>query len=263
MSYWRTELPNGLQRTFITFHQIGMCWSSARSMPRSLSTLPVTSIASRSRTRASPLASVILSSTTLLRYTKRVTDMWITMPSSYSVAETSMASCLIWPGLKMDPSDIREDSVDYWYVKESLVVLGRGIDSALSRTALIFAFKNTGRSKMLGTYLLFLINTYRETLPNLSVLVVEQDTKPKLSKDRLPSGCQYHFLNLEGDFDQQRCWKTGLNLALEKEFVVFSDPDVYLQRLDMCGNVRICERYDVATGFFPNCSGLKRKHFNN
>ncbi|NKB63617.1 MAG: hypothetical protein GKR95_16380 [Gammaproteobacteria bacterium] len=148
-----------------------------------------------------------------------------------------------------DPSDIREESVDYWYIKESLVVLGKGVDAALSRATLIFAFKNTGQSKMSDTYLLFLINTYRETLPNLPILVVEQGTKPTLSKDRLPSGCQYYFLKIEGDFDRQRCWKTGLDLVLDKEFVVFSDPNVYLQRLDICGNVRVCERYDVVTGF--------------
>jgi hypothetical protein len=54
----------------------------------------------------------------------------------------------------------------------------------------------------------------------------------------------------EGGFDSTRCFAAGLEHAPDdRAFVILSDDDIFIDALSIRANLRICERYDCATGF--------------
>jgi len=54
----------------------------------------------------------------------------------------------------------------------------------------------------------------------------------------------------EGPFDRTRCFASGLEHAPHDcAFVILSDDNVFIDALSIRANLRICERYDCATGF--------------
>ncbi len=66
----------------------------------------------------------------------------------------------------------------------------------------------------------------------------------------LPAGCSYLLVQDEGPFDRMRCFAAGLeHLPDDCAFVILSDDDVFIDALSIRANLRICERYDCATGF--------------
>ncbi len=142
-------------------------------------------------------------------------------------------------------SDVQVRHKYHWYLKESLVLHGSGMDRILDQTSVIFAYQNSRKSENDLQNLLFLIRFYQEHLPGVTVVVVEQDSEPTLV---LPSNCEYVFLLDSGPLNRTACFDAGLKVTGDS-FLIFSDADIFVEEWDIRGNLRICERYDCATGF--------------
>ena len=142
-------------------------------------------------------------------------------------------------------SDVQVRHKYHWYLKESLVLHGSGMDRILEQTSVIIAYQNRRRSENHLQNLLFLIQFYQEKLPGITVVVVEQDAKPTLAS---LSNCEYVFLRDDGPLDRAACFNAGVRVT-DYSFLIFSDSDIFVEEWDIRGNLRICEQYDCATGF--------------
>ena len=142
-------------------------------------------------------------------------------------------------------SDVQVRHKYHWYLKESLVLHGSGMDRILEHTSVIIAYQNRARSESCLENLLFLIRFYREQLPGITVVVVEQDVEPTLGS---LSNCEYVFLRDDGPLNRAACFDAGMRIT-DDSFLIFSDSDIFVEEWDIRGNLRICEQYDCATGF--------------
>jgi len=148
-----------------------------------------------------------------------------------------------------DGSDVQERQKDHWYLRESLVILGRAIEERLKQTTLIIAHQNAWRNEGSTENLFFLARFYRERLPGIRVVIVEQDREATINPKDLPLGCQYLLLREGGPLDRGLCFNTGMKISkLNSSFLIFSDSDVFVEEWDIRGQLRICERYDGTTG---------------
>jgi hypothetical protein len=149
-----------------------------------------------------------------------------------------------------DYSDAQERQKNHWYLQESLVINGSGMDHLLGRTAVIIAHKNSSRNHIITQNLLFLVRFYTNRLPGIGVVIVEQDREPTIDWADLPEGCQYLLAPADGPLDRGLCFNAGMNiLPPERAFLIFSDSDLFVEEWDICANLRMCQRYDCTTGF--------------
>lgn len=149
-----------------------------------------------------------------------------------------------------DCSDVHERQKYHWYLKESLVIHGKGMDQLLNQTSVIIAYQNSTSSDSVLQNLLFLARFYKERLPGITVVIVEQDVEPTLSATAMVEGCQYLFLRDHGPLNRGLCFNAGMNLSNPKSsFLIFSDSDIFVEEWDIRGNLRMCQQYDCATGF--------------
>jgi glycosyl transferase, family 25 len=146
-------------------------------------------------------------------------------------------------------SDAQRRLERHWYLRESLVLFGSGVDRLLGETAVVFAH-DAGASRSAAN-MLFLADYYREFFsPRVEMIVVEQGARPSLERAALPAGCKRVLLRDEGPFDRARCLAAGVGASSpERRLFILSDDDVYMETLDIRANLRMCERYDCATGF--------------
>ncbi|MCI0590274.1 MAG: glycosyltransferase family 25 protein [Gammaproteobacteria bacterium] len=155
---------------------------------------------------------------------------------------------LAW--VESDYSDAQEQQKNHWYLRESLVINGGGMHQLLSRTALIIAYRNPTMNVGITQNLLFLTRFYTERLFGISVVIVEQDAEPTINPQALPEGCQYFLLQHNSPLNKGLCFNTGLSISHPKRtFMIFSDCDIFVEEWDICGNLRMCQRYDCTTGF--------------
>jgi hypothetical protein len=124
------------------------------------------------------------------------------------------------------------------------------MDRILQRTVVIIAHRAPNGSATQGQNVGFLSRFYAEFLPGIKTCVVEQGGRGALGSSDLPAGCSYLLLQDDGPFDRIRCFAAGLEHAPDDcAFVILSDDDVFMDALSVRANLRICERYDCATGF--------------
>ena len=142
-------------------------------------------------------------------------------------------------------SDVQVRQKYHWYIKESVVLHGTGMEQILKQTAVIIAYQNRTKSHLQN--LLFLVGFYQKYLSGVAVVIVEQDSEPTLRQDELPQ-CKYLFLRDGGPLDRARGFNAGMELT-DHTFLIFSDSDVFVEEWDIRGNLGMCERYDGATGF--------------
>lgn len=156
---------------------------------------------------------------------------------------------LAW--VETDYSDAQKRLERHWYLQESLVLFGPRVDRLLSDTTIIFAHHDHTRAGRATENLLYLVNYYHEFFsPHIAIVVVEQGAQPTVAPAALPANCKYVFLGEAGPFNRERCFRVGLsNSDPKRKFVILSDNDIYLETLDIRANLRMCERYDCATGF--------------
>lgn len=142
-------------------------------------------------------------------------------------------------------SDVQVRHKYHWYLKESLVLHGSGMDRILDQTSVIIAYQNRTKTDSHLQNLLFLIRFYQQYLSGITVVIVEHDAEPTLE---LPSNCKYLFLEDGGPLNRSACFNAGMKLT-DDSFLIFSDSDIFVEEWDIRGNLRICEQYDCATGF--------------
>lgn len=106
-------------------------------------------------------------------------------------------------------SDVQVRQKYHWYLKESLVLHGSGMDQILAQTTVVI--KRTAND---DENLQFLTSFYQKYLPGIEVIVNKQG---RVSPDRL--------------------------------FLIFTDSNVFVEEWDIRGNLSMCERFDCATGF--------------
>jgi hypothetical protein len=156
---------------------------------------------------------------------------------------------LAW--VEADHSDAQRRWVDHWYLQESLVLFGSEVDRLLSETTLVFAFGDRVGVGPAPDNLLYLVHYYHKYFGTLMELViVDQGIAPSLDPTTLPANCKYVFQRDQGPFNRERCFIDGIRQSQDSRNVfILSDSDIYLETLDIRANLRMCERYDCATGF--------------
>lgn len=156
---------------------------------------------------------------------------------------------LAW--VETDYSDAQNRLEHHWYLQESLVLFGPQVDRLLSDTTLIFAHRAHTRGGRATENLMYLARYYSEYFsPYIAIVIVEQGAQPTVNPAALPANCTYVFLPDEGPFNRERCFHAGFAKSNPRgRFLIFSDSDVYLEAMDIRANLRMCERYDGATGF--------------
>lgn len=148
-------------------------------------------------------------------------------------------------------SDAQRRLEQHWYLRETLVLFGAGVDRLLGETAVVFAHDANAPDVRADANMRFLADYYHEFFsPHVEMIVVEQGARPSLDRADLPPGCKLVFLRDEGPFDRGRCLAAGIeNSSPGRNLFILSDDDIYLETLDIRANLRMCERYDCATGF--------------
>lgn len=146
-------------------------------------------------------------------------------------------------------SDAQERHKYHWYIKESLVIHGSGMNRLLNQTSVIIAYRNPTRNNSITQNLIFLSRFYSERL-GISVVIVEQDAESTINARDLPPACQYHLLQEGGPFNNARCFNAGMDRAHpDHTLLIFSDSDIFVEEWDIRGHLRMAQRYDCATGF--------------
>jgi GR25 family glycosyltransferase involved in LPS biosynthesis len=141
-------------------------------------------------------------------------------------------------------SDVQVRRKYHWYLKESLVLYGNGMDRILKETCVIIAYQNPARSEYVFQNLQFLIRFYDKYLGGVAVVVVEQGDEPTF--DRLP--CRHIFRAHDGPLNPALCFNAGMEQT-DRRFLIFSGSDLFVEEWDIRGNLRICEQFDCASGF--------------
>src|SRR5262249_36197586 len=153
---------------------------------------------------------------------------------------------LAW--VEEDYSDIRGETENLWWIKESIALWGPEMDQLLRRTVIIIAHR--GRSPGSLRVIDFLVRYYSERLPEVDILVVEQDECGGLPHQALPPSCDYRFQFNPGPMDRGRAFTAGYEaFKRTKGFFVFMDGNLLLTREDLRANVRKCLEYDFVTSF--------------
>ena len=150
---------------------------------------------------------------------------------------------LAW--VEEDYSDVTDERINLWWLRESLVLWGAEMDDVLRNTAaLIF---HRGGGPRAERNLKFIADYFYQKLPTVSLLVVEQGERQRLAPAALPPGCRHLFLKGGG---RARAFARGFEMfERDKEFFVFLDGDIFLTREDIKANLLKCREYDFASGF--------------
>ena len=142
-------------------------------------------------------------------------------------------------------SDVQVRQKYHWYIKESVVLHGTGMDQILKQTSVIICYQNRSANDLEN--LLFLVRFYQEHLSGITIVIVEQDSQPTLKQNDIPL-CKYLFLRDGGPLNRTPCFNAGMELT-DHPFLIFSDSDIFVEAWDIRGNLGMCQRYDCATGF--------------
>ncbi len=128
---------------------------------------------------------------------------------------------LAW--VETEYSDVQGRLERHWYLEHSLVLFGAHVDGLLSQTAVVLAHQPGSNIENL----MFLKRYYEEYFSPLIEIVVVED-----------------------EDNRERCFNKGIARAGSgRNFFILSDSDIYLETLDIRANLRMCERFDAATGF--------------
>jgi GR25 family glycosyltransferase involved in LPS biosynthesis len=151
---------------------------------------------------------------------------------------------LAW--VEEDYSDVTDERINLWWLKESLVLWGAEMDDVLRSTAAVIYHRGAGGPRA-ERNVKFIADYFHKKLPTVSLLVVEQSDGPRLAPEALPPGCRHLFVQ---DGGRGRAFARGFEMfERDKEFFVFLDDDVFLTREDIKANLLKCREYDFASGF--------------
>ena len=118
---------------------------------------------------------------------------------------------LAW--VQLEYSDVQNRLERHWYLEKSLVLFGAHVDRLLSETTIVLKPRDRENLAFLEKY-------YNEYFAPLAEIIVS------------------------------RSFRTGISDSNPKtRFLILADGDLYLETLDIRGNLLMCEQYDGATGF--------------
>jgi GR25 family glycosyltransferase involved in LPS biosynthesis len=153
---------------------------------------------------------------------------------------------LAW--VEEDYSDIRGETENLWWIKESITLWGPEMDQLLRRTGLIIAHR--GKSPRDARIMDFVAGYYSERLPQIDILIVEQGERRRLERERLPARCAYRFQLNFGPTSRARAFTEGYeHFKDSKDVFVFMDSNLLLTREDLRANLRKCLEYEVVTSY--------------
>ena len=118
---------------------------------------------------------------------------------------------LAW--VEAEYSDVQNRLERHWYLERSLVLFGAQIDRLLNQTTIVIVNNQSKNVEFLERY-------YGEYFAPLVEIVIEEDFEQAIARA-----------------DPRR------------NFFIFSEPDIYIEALDIRANLRMCEEYGAATGF--------------
>jgi glycosyl transferase family 25 len=149
-----------------------------------------------------------------------------------------------------DFSDAQERLERHWYLRESLVPFGSGMDRLLSEATLVIAHPGGGEGTA-PEYLGALLRYHQEYFaPYLQVILVDGGPGPGPAPLNLPPGWRLLSLSEDEGLDRQRCFREALRLVDPgRKYLILSDSDLFLEPVDLRANLRMCQQYDGATGF--------------
>ncbi|MGA9998474.1 MAG: glycosyltransferase family 25 protein [Pyrinomonadaceae bacterium] len=147
-------------------------------------------------------------------------------------------------------SDTQNKQLHPWYVKEAVVVASPEWNQIQKDTVLIIAHRDSTPDRSQTRNLHFKLDYCAAWYPHVTVLVVEHDNKPGLEPQTLPGGVHYKFLRDENAFNPESCFQAGLRMfESSKEFFIFSESDLHLDREDIIANLELCQQYDFVSSY--------------
>jgi glycosyl transferase family 25 len=145
-------------------------------------------------------------------------------------------------------SDAQGLRTRHWYIKESMVLRGKEVETMEKQTALIIPYRG-GNERSLRN-LRYLAGHYGALF---EVLVVELDDHQSLDRTALPANCDYRFLKAEGN---DRTVESVGSLAVglkryqqQKDYFIFNEGNVVCSRMEMRANLVKCGQYDMVSSF--------------
>lgn len=147
-------------------------------------------------------------------------------------------------------SDTQNKFLYPWYLKEGIVILSPEFERMQQQSVIILAHRDRTPDRSLTRNLLFKLDYHSRWSPHITVLVVEHDTHPSLESQNLGEGVQYELLDDGGAFSPERCFQLGFErFAPHKEFFMFSESDIHLDRENIIANLELCLQYDFVSPF--------------
>jgi hypothetical protein len=147
-------------------------------------------------------------------------------------------------------SDTQSKHLHPWYVKEAVVVASPEWNQIQKDSVLIIAHQDRTPDRSRTRNLHFKLDYCSVWYPHVTVLVVEQDGEPRLDPQDLPEGVHYQFLQGADAFNPERCFQAGFKMfESSKEFFIFSESDIHLDREDIIANLELCGHYDFVSSY--------------
>ncbi len=151
-----------------------------------------------------------------------------------------------------DYSDVREESVNLWWLSESLVLFGNEVEQILEQTAATVFHQHRSEASLKN--LKFLARYFAEKLPTVDLFIVTQGAEPTLNQAELPPNCHFQFLTEPNGYARSRAFNLGFEMfERSKEYFLFLDSDIFLTREDIRANLIKCRENDFASSFSEIC----------
>lgn len=147
-------------------------------------------------------------------------------------------------------SDTQSKHTHPWYVKEAVVVASPEWNQIQRDTVLVIAHRDLTPDRSQTRNLQFKLDYSSTWYPHITVLVVEHGEQPGLEPQTLPEGVHYKFLRDKDAFNPERCFQAGFKMfESSKEFFIFSESDIHLDRENIIANLELFGQYDFVSSY--------------
>ncbi len=141
-------------------------------------------------------------------------------------------------------SDAQGVPCTHWYIRHSMALGGDRMKAMEKRTAAIIPYRETGNRERSVRNLRYLARWYGSLF---SVLVVEQNERPHLTRETLPPGCAY--AHVPGPGRELACAAALERFAGEKDYFIVSDANVVCKRMEIAASLVKCAEHDAVGSF--------------
>jgi GR25 family glycosyltransferase involved in LPS biosynthesis len=146
-------------------------------------------------------------------------------------------------------SDTHQRAINPWWLKESLLLVGREMEHLQRRTLLVIPHRDRTPERLGVRNLFHVVNAYGRLLQGVSIAVVEQDGILSLDSGGPDYCCDYIPIKDSGPLNRGRCFNEAVGrLGAEKDFYIFADRDI-LVGWEVRANLLKCLSYDFVSSF--------------